>query len=171
MFIFIIIFFLFTLISYITPINLYISKNIDNIISTNDILFSAIGVIFSIGFSILLSLDLFSIKNERSFKSVTKKLENIKNYTLGIFILSLIVYVISKIIPPKLFVIGKIYILPILSISFFIYTIISLSFTFGELYNQKVKIVEILLKEEKEELESKLNNDKSSINNIKDNDD
>ncbi|KLI51998.1 hypothetical protein [Brachyspira hyodysenteriae] len=171
MFIFIIIFFLFTLISYITPINLYISKNIDNIISINDILFSAIGVIFSIGFSILLSLDLFSIKNERSFKSVTKKLENIKNYTLGIFILSLIVYVISKIIPPKLFVIGKIYILPILSISFFIYTIISLSFTFGELYNQKVKIVEILLKEEKEELESKLNNDKSSINDMKNNKD
>ncbi|KLI15205.1 hypothetical protein [Brachyspira hyodysenteriae] len=171
MFIFIIIFFLFTLISYITPINLYISKNIDNIISINDILFSAIGVIFSIGFSILLSLDLFSIKNERSFKSVTKKLENIKNYTLCIFILSLIVYVISKIIPPNLFVIGKIYILPILSISFFIYTIISLSFTFGELYNQKVKIVEILLKEEKEELESKLNNDKSSINDMKNNKD
>ncbi|MCZ9886287.1 hypothetical protein [Brachyspira hyodysenteriae] len=61
--------------------------------------------------------------------------------------------------------------MPILSISFFIYTIISLSFTFGELYNQKVKIVEILLKEEKEELESKLNNDKSSINDMKNNKD
>lgn len=171
MFIFIITLFLLTLISCINPINLYISTNINNIISINDILFSAIGVIFSIGFSILLSFDLFSIKNERSFESVTKKLGNIKNYTLRIFILSLIIYVISKIIPPTLLVIWKIYILPILSISFFIYSIISLSVNFSELYNQKVKIVKILLEEEKEELESILNNDKSSINNIKDNSD
>lgn len=151
MFVFIIIFFLLTFISCINPINSYISTNIENIISINDILFSAIGVIFSIGFSILLSFDLFLIKNERSFESVTKKLDNIKTYTLRMFILSLIVYVISKIVPPKLFVIWKIYILPILSISFFIYSIISLSFNFSELYNQKVKIIKILLEEEKVE--------------------
>ena len=41
--------------------------------------------------------------------------------------------------------------MPILSISFFIYSIISLSFNFSELYNQKVKIIKILLEEEKEE--------------------
>lgn len=139
-----------TLISIYTPINEYINANINNINSINDILFSTIGIIFSVGFSILLGFDLHSIKNEKSFNDISNKLKKTKNDTLIIFILSLLVYVLSKIIPNYSFIfINRIYIFQLMFISFLSCSIISLSINFSVLYNEKVKTIELILKEEK----------------------
>ena len=140
-----------TVISIYPPINEYINANINNINSINDILFSTIGIIFSVGFSILLGFDLYSIKNEKSFNDISNKLKNTKNYTLRIFILSLLVYVLSKIIPNYSFVfINRIYIFQLMFLSFLSFFIILLSINFSVLYDEKAKIIDKNLKEEKE---------------------
>ncbi|WP_307971277.1 hypothetical protein [uncultured Brachyspira sp.] len=140
-----------TAISIYNPINEYINANINNINSINDILFSTIGIIFSVGFSILLGFDLYSIKNEKSFKDISNKLKNTKNYTLRIFILSLITYILSKIIPNYSFVfINRIYIFQLIFISFLSFFIILLSINFSVLYDEKSRTIEEILKQEKE---------------------
>lgn len=140
-----------TAISIYTPINEYINANINNVNSINDILFSTIGIIFSVGFSILLGFDLHSIKNEKSFNDISNKLKRTKNYTLRIFILSLITYILSKIIPNYSFVfINRIYIFQLIFISFLSFFIILLSINFSVLYDEKSRTIEEILKQEKE---------------------
>ncbi|WP_219701717.1 hypothetical protein, partial [Brachyspira hampsonii] len=62
----------------------------------NDIIFTSIGIIFSIGFTIILSFNLENINNEDGFKIVKDNLYKISFFSLILFTLSLVVFILSK---------------------------------------------------------------------------
>ncbi|MEI0557810.1 hypothetical protein [Brachyspira intermedia] len=90
------------IISIISSIFFYIVSfifRIDILIDINilDTLFSVMGIIFSVGYSIIISFSLKGIKNEKYLKKFKNNINNISITLSMYFITSIIIYLISKI--------------------------------------------------------------------------
>ncbi|EKV58371.1 hypothetical protein A966_00270 [Brachyspira hampsonii 30446] len=141
---------IFFIISYISILILSIFNiiNIYDIDKVNDIIFTSIGIIFSIGFTIILSFNLENINNEDGFKIVKDNLYKISFFSLILFTLSLVVFILSKILIIKSHENIK-YINSIFLSLLFIF-LSSLSYNYKRLFDMKLNIIEQFYKEKKE---------------------
>ncbi|WP_295154304.1 hypothetical protein [uncultured Brachyspira sp.] len=130
-------------------INIFIIKYSNVDIATNnilDVLFTVIGILFSVGYSIIIGFSLRDIKNEKYINRFKTNLNNI-SITLSVyFTTSIIIYMISKLEILKdfdnIYFFIKIYSTLILS-----YIILFLTYNFYIIQKTKLQIEEQITKE------------------------
>lgn len=131
-----IIFFIISLLLSFTNIK---NWNID-FINIQDILFTVIGIVFSVGYSVIIGFSLSGIKNEEYLNSFRKDLNNISIAFIIYFMLSILVYILSKIDFGLTFI-------NIFCVLTLIYIIIFLIYNFHRLQETKMQIEDRLQKE------------------------
>ncbi|WP_307971274.1 hypothetical protein [uncultured Brachyspira sp.] len=131
-----IIFFIISLLLSFTNIK---NLNID-FINIQDILFTVIGIVFSVGYSVIIGFSLSGIKNEGYLNSFRKDLNNISIAFIIYFMLSILVYILSKIDFGLTFI-------NIFCVLTLIYIIIFLIYNFHRLQETKMQIEDRLQKE------------------------
>lgn len=131
-----IIFFIISLLLSFTNIK---NLNID-FINIQDILFTVIGIVFSVGYSVIIGFSLSGIKNEEYLNSFRKDLNNISIAFIIYFMLSILVYILSKIDFGLTFI-------NIFCVLTLIYIIIFLIYNFHRLQETKMQIEDRLQKE------------------------
>lgn len=131
-----IIFFIISLLLSFTNIK---NLNID-FINIQDILFTVIGIVFSVGYSVIIGFSLSGIKNEEYLNSFRKDLNNISIAFIIYFMLSILVYILSKIDFGLKFI-------NIFCVLTLIYIIIFLIYNFHRLQETKMQIEDRLQKE------------------------
>ncbi|MDA0041891.1 hypothetical protein OFR42_14845 [Brachyspira hyodysenteriae] len=89
---------IYTIISVLSNFNIV---DISDVTDVNNVIFTSIGIMFSIGFTIILSFNLENINNEYGFNFIKENLTRISFFSLTLFILSLIVFMLSKILNIK----------------------------------------------------------------------
>lgn len=134
--IWLIIFFIISLLLSFTNIK---NWNID-FINIQDILFMVIGIVFSVGYSVIIGFSLSGIKNEEYLNSFRKDLNNISIAFIIYFMLSILVYILSKIDFGLAFI-------SIFFVLTLIYIIIFLIYNFHRLQETKIQIEDRLQKE------------------------
>lgn len=87
---------IFFIISFLLSFTNIRNLNID-FINIQDILFTVIRIVFSVGYSVIIGFSLSGIKNEEYLNSFKKDLNNISLAFIIYFILSIFVYIFSKV--------------------------------------------------------------------------
>lgn len=130
---------IFFIISFLLSFTNIKNLNID-FINIQDILFTVIGIVFSVGYSVIIGFSLSGIKNEEYLNSFKKDLNNISLAFIIYFILSIFVYILSKVDFGLIFI-------NIFCVFTLIYIIIFLIYNFHRLQETKIQIEDRLQKE------------------------
>ncbi|WP_295154854.1 hypothetical protein [uncultured Brachyspira sp.] len=126
----------------------FVFKN-ENIIDINilDTLFSVIGIVFSVGYSIIISFSLKGIRNEKYLNKFKNNINDISMTLSTYFVTSIIIYMVSKLEFLNMF--KKLYLfIKIDSIFILVYFIIFFTYNFYLIQKTKMQIEEQLNREE-----------------------
>ncbi|WPC36827.1 hypothetical protein PQQ32_08010 [Brachyspira hyodysenteriae] len=136
---------IYTIISVLSNFNIV---DISDVTDVNNVIFTSIGIMFSIGFTIILSFNLENINNEYGFNFIKENLTRISFFSLTLFILSLIVFMLSKILNIKtLNDYEKIKHINSISLSLLFIFLVSLACNYKRLFDIKFQIMKRIFNE------------------------
>lgn len=136
---------IYTIISVLSKFNIV---DISDVTDVNNVIFTSIGIMFSIGFTIILSFNLENINNEYGFNFIKENLTRISFFSLTLFILSLIVFMLSKILNIKtLNDYEKIKHINSISLSLLFIFLVSLACNYKRLFDIKFQIMKRIFNE------------------------